>query len=242
MSAIESYRRAIDYSPANDDAHRALGSVLDKLERVDEPKPPTRGRSSSPRLLGRLRAYRAVLQPAQRLPEGRRLLRKALMLSDNARVLFSLGLVFTNKGQYDRGIEFLERAIQLRPYLAPPYNNLGSISGPDVITTPWSHWKGPFRSSELPDSRQPGADLLADRTEGRGPAEIRVRSVTAKSGWMNPRDHGIHLLVGRYYAMLGRKSDSLRHLDVALLLHPGDAHYLTIAATCHVVLGDRAGR
>ena len=70
------------------------------------------------------------------------------MLSpDNARVLFSLGLVFTNKGQYDRGIEFLERAIQLRPYLAPPTTIWAwRISGPDVITTPWSPLEGPFRS------------------------------------------------------------------------------------------------
>ena len=74
--AIESYRRAIDYSPANDDAHRALGSVLDKLERVDEAEAAYLRAIELPRLLGRLRAYRAVLQPAQRLPEGRRLLRK----------------------------------------------------------------------------------------------------------------------------------------------------------------------
>ena len=50
---------------------------------------------------------------------------RALTLSpDNARVLFSLGLVFTNQGQYDRAVEVLERAIQLRLYLAPPYTNL----------------------------------------------------------------------------------------------------------------------
>ena len=55
----------------------------------------------------------------------------------------------------------------------------------------------------------------------------------------NLRDHGIELLVGRYYAMLGRKPEALRHLDLALLQHPNDAHYLTIAATAHVALGDR---
>ena len=51
---------------------------------------------------------------------------KALALSpDNARVLYSLGLVSANAGQYDRAAEFLERAIQLRPSLVPPYGNLG---------------------------------------------------------------------------------------------------------------------
>ena len=67
------------------------------------------------------------------------------MLSpDNARVLFSLGLVFTNKGQYDRGIEFLDEPFNFG--LSAPYNNLGlAYLRPDVITTPWSRWKGPFR-------------------------------------------------------------------------------------------------
>ena len=56
---------------------------------------------------------------------------------------------------------------------------------------------------------------------------------------LNPRDHGIHLLVGRYYAVLGRKPEALRHIDLALVTHPGDAHYLAIAATSHMALGDR---
>src|SRR5262249_51927626 len=55
----------------------------------------------------------------------------------------------------------------------------------------------------------------------------------------NPRDDAVHLLVGRYYAMLGKDPEAKSHLDQALHLHPNDPHYLTIAATALLQLGDR---
>jgi tetratricopeptide (TPR) repeat protein/TolB-like protein len=243
--AIESYRRAIDYSPGNDDAHRALGSVLDKLERVDEAEAAyLRAIELRP---GYWAGYARIAQFYNLRNDYQKAgdyYERALTLSpDNARVLFSLGLVFTNKGQYDRGVEYLERAIRLRPYLAPPYNNLGLAY---LRARRYNDAVVPLERafSVLGDYRTAGNLariywLTGRKDEARQKYEFGIRDGEEQLQ-MNPRDHGIHLLVGRYYAMLGRKSDSLRHLDVALLLHPGDAHYLTIAATSHVVLGDRS--
>lgn len=243
--AIESYRRAIDYSPGNDDAHRALGSVLDKLERVDEAEAAyLRAIELRP---GYWAGYARIAQFYNLRNDYQKAgdyYERALTLSpDNARVLFSLGLVFTNKGQYDRGVEFLERAIRLRPYLAPPYNNLGLAY---LRARRYNDAVVPLERafSVLGDYRTAGNLariywLTGRKDEARQKYEFGIRDGEEQLQ-MNPRDHGIHLLVGRYYAMLGRKSDSLRHLDVALLLHPGDPHYLTIAATSHVVLGDRS--
>ena len=243
--AIESYRRAIDYSPANEDAHRALGSVLDKLERVDDAEAVyLRAVELRPDYwavyarLGQFYNLRNNYQKASEYYE------RALMLSpDNARVLFSLGLVYSNNGQHDRGIEFLQRAIQLRPYLAPPYNNLGLAY---LRARRYNDAVVPLeRAFSVSGTYQTAGNLAriywltGRKDEARQKYEFGIRDGEERLQ-MNPRDHGIHLLVGRYYAMLGRKSDSLRHLDVALLLHPGDAHYLTIAATCYVVLGDRS--
>jgi serine/threonine-protein kinase len=243
--AIDSYRRAIDYSPANDEAHRALGSVLDKLERVDDAEAAylraielRPGYWAGYARMGQFYNLRNNYQKAGEYYE------RALMLSpDNARVLFSLGLVFTNKGQYDRGIDFLERAIRLRPYLAPPYNNLGLAY---LRVRRYNDAVGPLeRAFSVSGTYQTAGNLAriywltGRKDEARQKYEFGIRDGEERLQ-MNPRDHGIHLLVGRYYAMLGRKSDSLRHLDVTLLLHPGDAHYLTIAATCYVVLGDRS--
>ena len=243
--AADSYRRAIDYSPANDEAYRALGSVLDKLERVDDAEATylraielRPGYWAGYARMGQFYNLRNNYQKASEYYE------RALMLSpDNARVLFSLGLVFTNRGQYDRGIEYLERAIQLRPYLAPPYNNLGLAY---LRARRYNDAVGPLeRAFSVSGTYQTAGNLAriywltGRKDEARQKYEFGIRDGEERLQ-MNPRDHGIHLLLGRYYAMLGRKSDSLRHLDVALLLHPGDAHYLTIAATCYVVLGDRS--
>ena len=243
--AIESYRRAIDYSPGNEDAHRALGSVLDKLERVDEAEAAYMraielrpGYWAGYARLGQFYNLRNDYQKAGDYYE------RALTLSpDNARVLFSLGLVFSNKGQYDRAIEFLERAIQLRPYLAPPYTNLGLVY---LRARRYNDAVVPLEKAfSVTGSYQTAGNLAriywltGRKDEARQKYEFGIRDGEERLQ-MNPRDHGIHVLVGRYYAMLGRKSDSLRHLDQALLLHPDDAHYLTIAATSHVVLGDRS--
>jgi tetratricopeptide (TPR) repeat protein/TolB-like protein len=243
--AIESYRRAIDYSPTNDDAHRALGSVLDKLERVDEAEAAyMRAIELRP---GYWAGYARIAQFYNLRNDYQKAgdyYDRALMLSpDNARVLFSLGLVYTNKGQYDRAVEFLERAIQLRPYLASPYNNLGLAY---LRTRRYDQAVAPFeRAFSAQGNYQTGGNLAriywltGRKNEARQKYEFAIRDGEERLQ-ANLRDHGIHLLVGRYYAMLGRKADALRHLDQALLLHPGDAHYLTIAATAYVVLGDRS--
>ncbi len=242
--AIESYRRAIDYSATNEEAHRALGSVLDKLERVDEAEAAylraielRPGYWAGYARLGQFYNLRNDYQKASDY-YGR-----ALTLSpDNARVLFSLGLVFTNEGQYDRAVEVLERAIQLRPYLAPPYTNLGLAY---LRARRYNQAVAPLEKSfsALGNYQTAGNlariyRLLGRSDEARQKYQFAIRDGEQRLQ-QNPRDHGIELLVGRYYAMLGRKPEALRHLDLALLQHPNDAHYLTIAATAHVALGDR---
>lgn len=243
--AIESYRRAIDYSPTNDDAHRALGTVLDKLERVDEAEAAyMRAIELRP---GYWAGYARIAQFYNLRNDYQKAADyydRALMLSpDNGRVLFSLGLVYTNQGQYDRAIEFLERAIQVHPYLASPYTNLGLAY---LRARRYDQAVAPFEKAfSVQGNYQTGGNLAriywlrGRKDEARQKYEFAIRDGEEKLQ-ANPREHGIHLLVGRYYAMLGRKADALRHLDQALLQHPGDAHYLTIAATAYVALGDRS--
>ena len=243
--AIESYRRAISYSAANDEAHRALGSVLDKLERVDEAEAAyLRAIEFRPEYwagYARLAQFYNLRNDYQKASDY---YRRALTLSpDNARVLFSLGLVFTNEGQYDQAVKVLERTIQLRPYLAPPYTNLGLAY---LRARRYNDAVAPLERSFSALGNYQTAGNLARiyRLIGRGDEARQRYEFAIRDGeqrlQQNPRDHGVRLLVGRYYAMLGRKPEALRHLDLALLQHPGDAHYLTIAATAHVVLGDRS--
>ena len=217
--------------------------MLDKLERVDEAE------AAYLRAIELRPGYSASYAPIAQFYNLRNDYQKAsdyygraLKLSpDNARVLFSLGLVFTNEGRYDQAVKVLERAIQLRPYLAPPYTNLGlAYLRARRYNGRSPRWRSPSRPWELSDGREPCTDLPAAgrKDEARQKYQFAIRDGEQRLQ-QNPRDHGIELLVGRYYAMLGRKPEALRHLDLALLQHPDDAHYLTIAATAHVALGDR---
>ena len=70
---------------------------------------------------------------------------------------------------------------------------------------------------------------LAGRTDqARQQYEFGMRDGEQKLE-RSPRDHGVHLPVGRYYAMLGKKPEALSHIKQALLLRPADPHYLSIA-------------
>ena len=100
--------------------------VLDKLERVDEAEAAyLRAIELRP---GYWAGYARIAQFYNLRNDYQKAgdyYERALMLSpDNARVLFSLGLVFTNKGQYDRGIEFLNEPFNFGP-ISSTYNNLG---------------------------------------------------------------------------------------------------------------------
>jgi tetratricopeptide (TPR) repeat protein len=53
---------------------------------------------------------------------------------------------------------------------------------------------------------------------------------------IDPRDHRVHILLGRYYAALGKRDEAKRELRLALNARPNDAHYLLIAATAYVDL------
>jgi Flp pilus assembly protein TadD len=169
---------------------------------------------------------------------------KALERSpNNARVLFSLGLVFINEGQYGQADDVLRRSIQLRPLLAPNWTNLGLAN---LRARRYNDAVVPLeRAFSLQGNYQTAGNLariywLMGRTdEARQKYEFGIRDGEQQLE-RDPRDHAIHVLVGRYYAMLGRKPGALSHINRALLLNPDDAHYLTIAATAYVALGDRS--
>ena len=175
-----------------------------------KPKPPTCGQSSFVQATGpATRGSGQFYNLHNDYQKAGDYYERALMLSpDNARVLFSLGLVFTNRGQYDRGIEFLERAIQLSAYQSRPTTIWASrISERDVIATPWAHWKGSFQCPE--PTKQPATWrgfywLTGRKDEARQKYEFGIRDGEERLQ-MNPRDHAIHVLVGRYYAMLGQE-------------------------------------
>jgi|GEM_PF-856722 len=242
--ALEMHQRAIDVSGDNDGALRALGWTLDELRRFDE-------------------AERALLKAAEVRPQywanyswigsfyNRRRnysksidhFQKALSLSpDNARIYYSLGAAYINTGQYENAISVLKKAVELRPNLAPAYSNLGVAY---LRARRFSEAVGPLEkaASLLNDYRSPGNLARIYALTGQTDKARQYYDIAIRSGesllQVNPRNHGVHLLVGSYYAMLGRKTEALGHIDLALGSFPDDPHYLVTAATAYLQLGDR---
>jgi tetratricopeptide (TPR) repeat protein len=242
--AIESYRRAIDISATNDEAYRALGSVLDKLERVAEAETAYRqGIDVRPRYWASYARIAQFYNLHNDYQKARDNYAKALELSPgNARVLYSLGLVFTNNGQYDQGIKALEEAHRIAPYLTSTYTNLGLAY---LRSRRYDQAVVPLETAfSIRADYQTAGNLariywlMGRRDEARQKYQAGIRDGEEQLQ-RDPRAHGIRLLVGRYYAMLGKKPEALSHIGQAIGLHPDDRHYLTIAATAYVQLGDR---
>jgi eukaryotic-like serine/threonine-protein kinase len=242
--AIEYYQRAIEYSPTNDDAHRALGSALEELQRFDEAEQTYLKAIQLRPQYWASHSWMAVFY--NRRHQNAKAIEHfydALALSpDNGQVCYSLALAYLDDGQYDNAIQFLQKSAALRPYVAGPYGNLGLTY---LRHRQFKEAVAPFeRAAELQEDYRSDGNLariywLVGRTdEARQKYELAIRD-GEKLLQQNPRDHGVHLLVGRYYAMLGKKPEAVSHIELALHLHADDPHYLSIAATAYVQLGDR---
>src|SRR4030095_4305230 len=80
--------------------------------------------------------------------------------------------------------------------------------------------------------------LMGEKEKAREKYQLAIQQGDEKLV-VDQSDHRVHILLGRYYAMLGSEKDSQSHTDVALKLHPDDPHYLLIAATASLALGNR---
>jgi len=243
--SVEYYRRAVELEPNSDDAHRALGSVLEELRSYDqaekayltaiEDKP---GYWASHSWIAsfydrRTHNYSKAIEHYQ----------KALALSpDNAQVLYSLGNAYLDDHQYDKAIESLQKSIRLRPDWFQAYANLGLTY---FRQRKFAEAVAPMEkaASLVNDHRASGNLarvywLTGQKDKARHFYEVGIQQ-GEKLLQLNPRDHAVHLLVGRYYAMLGKRDEARSNLELALSAMPDDPHYLLIAATANVQLGDR---
>ena len=147
-----------------------------------------------------------------------------------------------NNGQYELAIAYLEKSIEKRPYLGPPHSNLG------LTYLRWRRYEDAVEHFEEAMSRAPedyritGNVARIYRLTGQveKARDLYERAIEqARNGLStNRRPSDVFILMGRYYAMLGRRADAVSAIREALKLRPDDPHYLLIAATAYTVLGN----
>jgi serine/threonine-protein kinase len=242
--AAEDFGRAIAFDSSNDEAERGLGATLEAWGRLDEAE------KAYLKAVEVRRQYWAGYMRLGAFYANRRHdyakaidnFYKALAASPgNGQAYYALGGAYNEDGQYEKAISTLEQAVQLRPYFET-YNNLGLAY---LKARRFAEALKPLeRASAMSNDYRPTGTLaraywLAGQIDKARETYQLAITQGEKLLQVNPRDADVHILVGRYYAMLGKQPEAISHLTLALNTNPNDPHYLLIAAVAYLRLGNR---
>jgi len=243
--AVSDFQMAIEADPNKDDAYRGLAAAYVELGRMQDAEDTyKKAISIHPQYAsgyGQLaRLYRREGKYALAIAE----LKKAIELApEDARHWFSLGANYTYAGDYGRAIDALQKAITIRPsYQA--YSNLGlsylalrrfpeAISSLEQAVAMGSRTIQTFGNLGRAYYFYP-----SKHDQARDPLE-KALQLAAEDLKVNPQDADVHTLAAEYFAMLGKRQESIQHLNRALQLRPNDAETLYFAGIVHAVLGDK---
>jgi len=238
------FERAIGLQPTNDRAYLELGSVQESRSNFDAAEQAYRKAiAARPHYATAYGWLGSFYTRQNRNEDAIKQFQQALKLSPEDGLAYkSLGLAYTNLGEIDEAIRVLIKGVNLRPHYdmywnlglaymrarrlaeAIPIFEIAVRLGKDYRLTGnlarAYYWAG-FREK---------AASAYERAIQEGEEELRV----------DPRNADAHLLLARYYAMLGRKPEALSRMEYALSARPGNTHYLVIAAGAYSQLGDRA--
>jgi tetratricopeptide (TPR) repeat protein/TolB-like protein/predicted Ser/Thr protein kinase len=243
--AVEDFRHAVASEPTNDDAQRWLAITLEAQGRLDEAEDAYQGViKTRPQYWAGYMSLAAFYK--DRRHDYRRAIEnysKALDASpDNVPMHYALGAAYEDEGDYDKAISVLKKALELDPSAWPAYSNLGvaylrsrkyGLAVPLLETA----------AAKADDYRASGNLARIYWLTGEKAKALNEYRTAIDQGekllQVNSKQADVHVLVGRYYAMLHNKDQATSHLTLALNAHPTDPHYLIIAAVSYLQLEDR---
>jgi tetratricopeptide (TPR) repeat protein/TolB-like protein len=245
QDAASDFLLALDADPTNDDAYQHLASAYEQLGRLalaertiqkaialrpENPQGYTR--------LGALYAREAQYDSAAHQFE------KALSLApDRAQDWSSLGGVYLVGGKYPEAESALLRAINMQPSYEA-YSNLGQAY---FFQRRFDEAIESFEQSVALGGRQfqaygnlARAYYWYPRTKRKAePTLVRAIDIAEEDLRVNPDDADVHTSLAEYFAMLGNRTQAIRHLQAALRSRPNDPETEYFAAKTYNVLGDR---
>jgi serine/threonine-protein kinase len=245
QAAVSDFQTAIGTDPNNDEAYRRLATAFVELNRMQDAEDTFKkaisihpqyasGYAQLAHLYKREAKYTLAIAERKRAID---------LAPDGALYWASLGADYYLAGDYARSIDALQKAITIRPsYQA--YSNLGlsylalrsfpeAVASFEQAVSMGSHTIQTFGNLGRAYYFYP-----SKRDQARAPLQ-KALQLAADDLKVNPQDADVYTLAAEYFAMLGKRSDSLQHLSKALQLRPNDAETLYFAAIVHGVLGER---
>jgi len=242
--AAREFDRGIEIEPTNDEAYGGLGRAYESRGEMEEAEQAyRRAISTRPQYAVAYLWLGNFYVRQNRHEDAIAQFRQALTLApDNGPTYVSLGLAYANIGKFDEAIAILQKGATLRPNY-DMFNNLGltymrarrlpeAIPVLEIAVRLAQDYRTSgnlARAYYWTPSTREKAPAMYDRAIREGEEELRI----------NPRNADVHILLGRYYAMINRRVQASNHLEYALSARPTNTHYLVIAAGAYNQLEDR---
>ncbi len=246
QSAIEEFAAALQSEPNNDDAFRGLARSHERLNNWE---------AAEATYLQAIQArpsywysYQWLAQfymfSRQQYGDAIELFRKAIdRAPENPEPYAGLCVAYIYSSQYDDAINTCKKSIDLKPS-TQAYINLGAIYW-DLRDYPAAAHAFEQATILNPRYYKPIGQLARAYSwipEKRAEAPALYRKaieIANEELRINPRNADVNVMIARYYAMLGQRTEAVSHLGTALNLRPKDAEYQLIAAVVYNQFAER---
>ncbi len=242
-AAVKEFQSALAAEPTSDAAYIGLGEAYQQLGR---PKEAEATYLQAIKLRPHYWAGYGWLanfysSQARYADAAAQLERAAAIVPGNSSVFAHLGGIYIFLGRYQDAISVLQRSIELRPSFQA-YSNLGTAY---LNLRAFDKAIPALEQAVALDSQEYRARGNLARAYYWTPGQ-RERAYAAYQKAIelaqqrlkvNPQDGDAHILLADFNAMLGHRSEALRHLNEALHLRPEDPEFAFFAAVVYDQLG-----
>ena len=243
--AIGDFQEALHIDQTNDAAYLGLARANEQLERYDAAeKTLQRAVQLKPNYyLAYSRLGQFYIRRTRYADAANQFQREITLIPKAESAYMEIGAAYIYEGRYPDAITVLRQSIELRP-TSGALSNLGSTylrlrQFPEAIPV-FEQAIQLFPRNYIFQGHLARAYYWTDQREKAAHAYQRAIDLGLDELHVNPRSADAHIMLARYYAMLGKRTESLNHLSDALALRPTVAEYFSIAAVVHNQLGDRA--
>jgi serine/threonine-protein kinase len=243
--SIGDFQNALEIEPGNDAAHLGLAGGYERTQNYEAAEKTFQQaiRLKPNFYLGHMRLGQFYIRRGRYADAADEFQKEIILIPNSDSAYLRIGAAYIYLNRYADAITVLRKAIELRP-TAASYNNLGSsyfglrrfddavVALEQAVTIFPRNFViigNLGRAYFWSTNQRPKAAAAYGRAIELGLEDLSI----------NPRNSDAHILLSRYYAMLGRRTEALNHMTHALTLRPGDAEYFSISAVVHNQFGNR---